>query len=793
MFRRRPKPTALPSSLPPKPSLPQIKQSHVRLVLSGHAADANVIGRLLLLLSLAQSTPPARYPLSVFRSLPRPSVFAANNLIRCLARSESPLESVSFYASIHGGSVGVAPNKHTFTFLLQACGKARALGEGMQVHAHVVKLGFRKDVFIRNCLVHFYCACSSTESACKVFNESGQSRDVVTWNAMITGLARDGRIDVAQKMFDEMPERDVISWTAMITGYVQNGKLEEGLQCFRKMRESDLLRPNEAILVTVLSASAQLGLLRQGRLVHSIIDSLNFPMTVPLGTALVDMYAKCGSIEHSRYVFEQMSKRNIWTWNAMICGLATHGLGREALVLFESFLDEGLEPASVTFVGVFSACSRSGLVDEVLPPKIGELKQLEVLDLHGTEIFNLPEEVVKLTNLGCLELSFRGDINSERNESEPIVLIPEGTISALSKLEELSIDVDPEDKRWERCIKAIFDEICGLRMLNTLKLYVPYVEHLMNFNRYSMPIDCFRFTVGRHANRIMSRFPQDLQYELERWDRCLKYVNGAGAPTDIKKALHHSTAFFLDRHATVTKLSEFGIENMQQLKCCIIGECNEIRYLLDGFDFSEEESNSEIVSEYSFAGHILGSLEFLYIYYMKSLRGTFTGPYRKCFCNLKCLTFRTCPQLAIIFTPELLGDLSNLEELTVEDCDDVTSLVTCEDSTLYENSCFLPKLKKMSLHYLPRLVSLLKVTAQKGSLFKRRGSEEKSIEGDAEPSQSSQGIMEEHIRLSSQLQASQQQRLTSVSSLQPRLAEHSLQPPPVPDAKSIVSNVEVSP
>ncbi|PKI74914.1 hypothetical protein CRG98_004686 [Punica granatum] len=680
MFRRRPKPTALPSSLPPKPSLPQIKQSHVRLVLSGHAADANVIGRLLLLLSLAQSTPPARYPLSVFRSLPRPS----------------------------------------------ACGKARALGEGMQVHAHVVKLGFRKDVFIRNCLVHFYCACSSTESSCKVFNES---------------------------------ERDVISWTAMITGYVQNGKLKEGPQCFRKMRESDLLRPNEANLVTVLSASAQLGLLWQGRLVHSIIDSLNFPMTVPLGTALVDMYAKCGSIEHSRYVFEQMSKRNIWTWNAMICGLATHGLGREALVLFESFLDEGLEPASVTFVGVFSACSRSGLVDEggggggrrelgraearkptgpvfvgpdgpslsrpisikervyrgrlrsfrkgkvhpVVLVVLRQLKKLEVLDLHGTEIFNLPEEVVKLTNLGCLELSFRGDINSERNESEPIVLIPEGTISALSKLEELSIDVDPEDKRWERCIKAIFDEICGLRMLNTLKLYVPYVEHLMNFNRYSMPIDCFRFTVGRHANRIMSRFPQDLQYELERWDRCLKYVNGVGAPTDIKKALHHSTAFFLDRHATVTKLSEFGIENMQQLKCCIIGECNEIRYLLDGFDFSEEESNSEIVSEYSFAGHILGSLEFLYIYYMKSLRGTFTGPYRKCFCNLKCLTLQTCPQLAIIFTPELLGDLSNLEELTVEDCDDVTSLVTCEDSTLYENSCFLPKLKKMSLHYLPRL------------------------------------------------------------------------------------------
>lgn len=357
MLPRRPK-------LTPTLSLDQIKQSHARLILSGDSSDASLVGRLLLVLALTPSSPPAHYPLSIFQSMPRPSAFAANNLIRCLARSESPVESVSLYASILRDRVNVMPNEHTFTFLLHACGKARALGEGMQVHAHAVKLGWCGDVFIRNALVHFYCTCDSTESAYRLFDEVGQSRDVVTWNAMITGLWRDGRLDVAEKMFAEMPEKDVVSWTAMITGYVQNGKLEEGLECFRKMAESDLLRPNEAILVTALSASAQLGLLEQGRSVHSTIDSLSFPITVPLGTALVDMYAKCGSIERSKYVFEQMRKRNVWTWNAMICGLAAHGLGQEALALFETFLEEGLKPTSVTFVGVLSACSRSRLLDE---------------------------------------------------------------------------------------------------------------------------------------------------------------------------------------------------------------------------------------------------------------------------------------------------------------------------------------------------------------------------------------------------------------------------------------------
>ncbi|XP_031391586.1 disease resistance protein At4g27190-like [Punica granatum] len=273
-----------------------------------------------------------------------------------------------------------------------------------------------------------------------------------------------------------------------------------------------------------------------------------------------------------------------------------------------------------------------------LSPKIGELKQLEVLDLHGTEILKLPNEVGQLTNLTCLELSFYSDSNSEGDKGKSNALIPEGTISALSQLEELSIDVDPENERWERAVGASVNDIRGLKMLNTAKLYFPYVEHLMNFNWYSTPIERFEFTVGRHAKRIMSRFPQDLQYELEQWDRCLKYMNGVGIPFDIKKVLQHSTAFFLDRHVTAPKLSEFGIGNMQQLKCCIIGECNEIDYVLDGCDFSEEESSSEILSEYSFDGHSLGSLEFFHIYYMKSLRGIFTGPYTKCTQNARVIS-----------------------------------------------------------------------------------------------------------------------------------------------------------
>ena len=92
---------------------------------------------------------------------------------------------------------------------------------------------------------------------------------MVTWNSMLAGYVRNGEVRFAEKMFDEMPERDVVSWSTMITGYVLNGLLEDGLECFRDMRETKV-RPNEAIL-TLLSVSAQLGLLGYGRFVHQYL------------------------------------------------------------------------------------------------------------------------------------------------------------------------------------------------------------------------------------------------------------------------------------------------------------------------------------------------------------------------------------------------------------------------------------------------------------------------------------------------------------------------------------------
>ncbi|KAL4655009.1 hypothetical protein ACB092_01G421000 [Castanea dentata] len=346
----------------------------------------------------------------------------------------------------------------------------------------------------------------------------------------------------------------------------------------------------------------------------------------------------------------------------------------------------------------------------VLSPEIGELKQLEVLCLEGTEIMDLPLDIKKLTNLTCLEVSFCEFQSNCRQAMQLNAVVPSGVISVLSQLEELSIDVDPGDERWDACVEDIVNEVCTLKSLYSLKFYFQGVE-LLSCIQWNIPsLLYFRFTVGRHVKRIMSGVPRDVEFELERWDRCLKYINGVDVPRDIKKVLQHATAFFLDRHATVKKLSNFGIQNMEKLKCLVMGECSEVQVIIDEADGYEEDDSDEIVSEsYGTEKIVLGSLEYMYVFYMESLRSMWegAGPLQpESLVCLKSLTLCTCPQLTTIFTPGLLANLCNLEELKVDDCPSIKSIVSHDITAEHKISYFLPELKKISLHYMPELVSI---------------------------------------------------------------------------------------
>lgn len=186
--------------------------------------------------------------------------------------------------------------------------------------------------------------------------------DVVTYNTLIDGYVKAGDMVFARKLFDEMPARDVVSWGTLLAGYAQMKQFKEALQLFDSMLSTGL-GPDDVALVSALSCCAQLGALDQGKAIHKYIKENRATLNVYLLTGLVDMYAKCGCIDIAMEMFESAPCKNLFTWNAIVVGLAMHGHGRQSLEYFDRMIEVGVRPDGVTFLGVLVACSHAGLVD----------------------------------------------------------------------------------------------------------------------------------------------------------------------------------------------------------------------------------------------------------------------------------------------------------------------------------------------------------------------------------------------------------------------------------------------
>ncbi|GFS39885.1 tetratricopeptide repeat (TPR)-like superfamily protein [Actinidia rufa] len=235
---------------------------------------------------------------------------------------------------------------------------------GLIYHAQAVRLGWESYDFVQNGLIHLYATCSCMDSARKLF-ETSLNRDVITWTAVMNGYVKSGQVGVARELFDEMPEKNEVSWSAMITGYAQVGLFKEALELFNDMQLARV-QPNHAGIVGALSACAFLGALDQGRWIHAYINKHKMGLDRVLGTALIDMYAKCGCMEAACRVFDEMPNRDVYAFTSLILGLANHGQSACAIELLTRMKDEGVKPNEVTFICILSACSRMGLVEEGL-------------------------------------------------------------------------------------------------------------------------------------------------------------------------------------------------------------------------------------------------------------------------------------------------------------------------------------------------------------------------------------------------------------------------------------------
>ncbi|XP_031379999.1 putative pentatricopeptide repeat-containing protein At2g01510 [Punica granatum] len=183
-------------------------------------------------------------------------------------------------------------------------------------------------------------------------------------NALIDMYAKCGKFNEAEILFTNLPYKNSVPWTALISAYVQNGLHEEALKLFVKMNRDDV-GPDQATFASVLKACASLASALLGNQLHSCLVKSGFLSNVYAGSALLDVYAKCGLMKEAIKTFDQMPTRNIISWNAMLTAYA-HGDGKATISAFEEMVQLGYVPDSISFLNVLSACSHSGLVEEGL-------------------------------------------------------------------------------------------------------------------------------------------------------------------------------------------------------------------------------------------------------------------------------------------------------------------------------------------------------------------------------------------------------------------------------------------
>nr|DAD43049.1 TPA_asm: hypothetical protein HUJ06_001279 [Nelumbo nucifera] len=223
--------------------------------------------------------------------------------------------------------LGVSPNRYTFPLLLKACSTSFMLSQGAQLHAHCVKFGLNSSPFVTVALMDMY--------------------------------MKNGLIDSARRLFDRMVERDVVSWNAFLSGYSQNGRPEEALGVYNRMRVAGVTVDFVAI-ASVISACSQLRFLHQGKWIHSWVIKNGFGADVVISTALLEMYANSGDFWLTKKLFEEMPTKDLIAWNCLISCYVQSGMIGDSFELFRKMQHNGLKPNGSTLAGILPAVGRVG-------------------------------------------------------------------------------------------------------------------------------------------------------------------------------------------------------------------------------------------------------------------------------------------------------------------------------------------------------------------------------------------------------------------------------------------------
>ncbi|XP_028797547.1 pentatricopeptide repeat-containing protein At4g35130, chloroplastic isoform X1 [Neltuma alba] len=264
--------------------------------------------------------------LTLFEKMNHFDTFIWNVMIRGYTDKGLFLEALNLYHRME--LKGVPADNLTYPFAIKACGCLGASTLGEKIHGKLFKVGLDTNVYICNALIAMY--------------------------------GKLGLVDLALRVFEEMPVRDLVSWNSMIGAYSLVNDHLNSLNCFREMLETEI-RPDRFTIINVLNACSLGVSVSMGKKTHCIALKLGFESDVMVQTSLIDMYSRCGRLDYAESVFDRICLRNIVAWNAMIGGYALNGQPLQALGSMKKMLKaDNLSVDDITLINLLPSCEQLG-------------------------------------------------------------------------------------------------------------------------------------------------------------------------------------------------------------------------------------------------------------------------------------------------------------------------------------------------------------------------------------------------------------------------------------------------
>ncbi|KAK1588514.1 hypothetical protein Q3G72_024232 [Acer saccharum] len=304
--------------------LQQGQAIHVYAIKSGYGSDVSLVNSLITMYCKCGNLEDGRL---LFEVMQERSLVSWNALITGYRYHDLQNEVLVLFG--HMRKEGQKPNHVTLLNLLPVCYTSV---QGKSIHAFAVRTGIVHETSLVTSLMFMYARFGSINLCILLFQMEKKRMDISLWNAIISVLVQTKNVEQALASFCEL--------------------LRMGLE------------PDHITVLSLISACVQVNNLNLTNSVMAWLIQKGFYKDVAVSNALIDLYARCGSISIAKKLFESLLVKDVVSWGVMINGFGLHGDGEAALDLFVQMQLSGVRPDDITYLSVLSACSHAGLVEQ---------------------------------------------------------------------------------------------------------------------------------------------------------------------------------------------------------------------------------------------------------------------------------------------------------------------------------------------------------------------------------------------------------------------------------------------